>query len=110
MSVGPLGGVVGSAAGAPLSQTQGAATERAKQDAASQERGVEADLKTERAEGIGQTEEDQGASERDADGRRLWERAQKKKQEGEEEAAGEEDAQPDGPQSEESGGRIDLIG
>ena len=108
MSVGPLGGIIGSAAGSPLSQTQGAATERAKQDSAAQERGVEADLKTEKASGIGQTEEDQGTSERDADGRRLWESSAGK--------SGEENSEEDSPQatrkpsSGDTGGQLDLIG
>ena len=104
MSMGPLGGVVGSSAGSPLSQTQGAAAERAKQDAAAQERTVETDRKSEQASGIGQTEEDQGASERDADGRRMWERSGGKKPEAEDH---EEGAKPnvDG-----TGEHLDLIG
>jgi hypothetical protein len=72
MSIGSLGGVIGSAAGAPLSQTSGSETERAK-ESASQSRQVDANEKAERAAGIGQTEQDQESSERDADGRRFWE-------------------------------------
>jgi hypothetical protein len=78
MSVGPMSGVVGSAAGAPLSQTAGSETERAQKDSSAQERQVEKDKKAADAAGIGQTEEDQGASERDADGRRFWEANQEK--------------------------------
>ena len=111
MSVGPLGGIIGSAAGSPLSQTQGAAAERAKQDAAVQERGVEADLKTELASGIGQTEEDQGTSERDADGRRQWEKSPKEKeQEKQEEEAQQSQAPTKKPSTGETGERLDLIG
>ena len=73
MSMGPIGGVVGSAAGAPLSQTKGSETERSQRDASAQARQTETDAKAEQAAGIGQTEEDQQASDRDADGRRLWE-------------------------------------
>ncbi len=73
MNVGPMSGVVGSAAGAPLSQTAGSETERAQKDSSAQERKTEKDQKAADAAGIGQTEEDQGTSERDADGRRFWE-------------------------------------
>jgi hypothetical protein len=73
MSVGPLGGLVGSAAGAPISQTAGGETERTQRDAAVQSREAHAAERAERAAGIGTTEQDQEATERDADGRRLWE-------------------------------------
>jgi hypothetical protein len=73
MSMGPVGGIVGSAAGTPLSQTAGAETERTQRDTASQHRQIDGNERSERAAGIGQTEKDQESSERDADGRRLWE-------------------------------------
>ena len=74
MSVGPMGGIAASAAGSPLAQTQGSETERARQDAASQQRRVQSDQKAESAAGIGETDgEDHEADQRDADGRRLWE-------------------------------------
>ena len=74
MSVGPLGGLAGSAAGSPLAQTQGAAVERARQDAAAQERRIQSDEKADAAAGIGKTDgEDHETAQRDADGRRLWE-------------------------------------
>jgi len=79
MSMGPVGGVVGSAAGASLSQTAGAETERTQRDTASQHQHVDGNERSERASGIGQTEQDQESSERDADGRRLWEAPSKKK-------------------------------
>ena len=81
MNVGPMSGVVGSAAGAPLSQTAGSETERAQKDSSAHQRQVETDKKAADAAGIGQTEEDQGTSERDADGRRFWEAASEKNQE-----------------------------
>jgi hypothetical protein len=73
MSMAPLGGILGSTAGAPLSQTAGSETERLQKDSLAQNRQIEANQKAERAAGIGQTEKDQESSERDADGRRLWE-------------------------------------
>jgi len=68
-----MNGVLGSAAGAPLSQTKGSETERAARESSAQERQVTNDTKAEKAAGIGQTESDEGAADRDADGRKLWE-------------------------------------
>src|SRR4029079_19434868 len=79
MSMGPLGGVVGSAAGTSLSQTAGSETERSQRDTAAQHRQLAGAERSERASGIGQTEQDQESSERDADGRRLWEAPGKRK-------------------------------
>jgi hypothetical protein len=73
MNVASFAGTIGSAAGAPLSQTTGSETERTSRDGAAQQRQVDADQKAELAAGIGQTKEDQESSERDADGRRPWE-------------------------------------
>lgn len=73
MSVGPLGGVVGSAAGAPLSQTKGSESDRAVREGAAQDKRVDGERQADAASGIGQTQEDEAADDRDADGRRLWE-------------------------------------
>ena len=73
MTMVPLGGIIGSAAGAPLSQTAGSETERTAKEGQCQSRLIDAQQSAERAAGIGQTGEDQESSERDADGRRLWE-------------------------------------
>jgi hypothetical protein len=73
MTMAPLGGIVSSAAGAPLSQTTGSEAERLQKDNLAQTRQLDANGQAERAAGIGQTEQDQQSSERDADGRRLWE-------------------------------------
>lgn len=73
MTMTPLGGILGSAAGVPLSQTAGTDTERAQKDSAVQQRQIDTQQRAERAAGIGQTEQDQESSERDADGRRPWE-------------------------------------
>jgi hypothetical protein len=79
MSVGPFGGIAGSAAGAPLAQTKGSEVERLQQDAGAQQRRVQGQLKAETAAGIGQADgEDHQTDERDADGRRLWERPAQK--------------------------------
>jgi hypothetical protein len=81
MSLLPLGGIVNSAAGAPLSQTAGSETERAHRDTGIQQRQVDGNDRSEKAAGIGTTEEDQETSERDADGRRMWEAPAENKKE-----------------------------
>jgi hypothetical protein len=74
MSVGPLGGIAGSAAGTSLAQSKGSDVERSQQDAASQTRRTQSNQKAESASGIGETDgEDHQTADRDADGRRLWE-------------------------------------
>ncbi len=74
MSIGPMGGIAGSAAGSPLAQTQGSEPERAQQDASAQQRRVESDRKADSAAGIGEADgEDHETADRDADGRRFWE-------------------------------------
>jgi hypothetical protein len=73
MTMMPLTGLAGSAAGAPLSQASGSDVERSQKDALAQGRQSDATEKAERAAGIGQTDQDQESSERDADGRRPWE-------------------------------------
>jgi hypothetical protein len=77
MNVGITTGLPASAAGAPRAQTAGAETERSQKDGATRERLVDSQDKSERASGIGTTDEDQQADDRDADGRRMWERAAK---------------------------------
>jgi hypothetical protein len=113
MSMGPLGGVVGSAAGTSLSQTAGAETERSQRDTAAQHRQIDGNERSERASGVGQTEQDQESSERDADGRRLWEAPGKRKRDSKEESAGDDAAalskQSKDP-SGQSGTKLDLTG
>lgn len=110
MSMGPVGGVVGSAAGAPLSQTKGSAKERSAQDATNQARAADSDAKAEKAAGIGETQEDQATSDRDADGRRMWEAIQKAQEQREE----NQDAPSSVKQSKDAtgtaGGKLDLMG
>jgi len=108
MNVGATTGALGSAAGAPLSQTAGPETERAQKESAARERLVDSQNKSERASGIGETHEDSEASERDADGRRPWEAAAKKKAAAEAEAA-EIERQAKDPTGM-SGNELDLTG
>ena len=109
MNVGPMSGVVGSAAGAPLSQTAGSETERAQKDSSAHQRQVENDKKAADADGIGQTEEDQGTSERDADGRRFWETTNDEKKPEQDAADSESERQAKDP-SGNSGNSLDLTG
>jgi hypothetical protein len=102
MSMGPLGGILGSAAGSPLSQTKGATTERAARDSVAKETADQLDLHAEKSAGIGTTEAESEASDRDADGRQAWEWHEKKKP-AEEESAEELAADP------ESEGHLDLF-
>jgi hypothetical protein len=113
MSMGPVGGVVGSAAGTSLSQTAGAETERSQRDTAAQHRQIDGAERSEKASGIGQTEQDQESSERDADGRRLFERAAKPGKGAKDEPSGD-DASAVEKQSKDatglSGTKLDLTG
>ena len=108
MNVGPMSGVTGSAAGAPLSQTSGSEAERTQKDSSDSQRQVNNEKKAADAAGIGQTEQDQGTSERDADGRRFWESAagrQPKPADGEQET-NRQSKDPSG----DSGNSLDLTG
>src|SRR5438132_10437600 len=113
MSMGPVGGVVGSAAGTSLSQTAGSETERAQKESLAQHRQVDGNERAESAAGIGHTEQDQESSERDADGRRLWEAPGKRAKESKDEQA-VEDAAAQARQSKDptgqSGTKLDLTG
>lgn len=107
MNVGVTTGALGSAAGAPLSQTAGAEAERAKKEAGVQQRIAESQAKSEQAQGIGEMHEDEQASERDADGRRLWEAPPEKKNQADEaDHVARQAKDPTGM----SGGALDLTG
>lgn len=117
MSIGPLGGVIGSAAGAPLSQTKGSETERAAREGAAQDNRVASEKHADAASGIGTTEEDQGAEDRDADGRRLWEDPADDDGEQDEHPPQEQPETPPQPTDKrvkdpkgEAGSRLDLLG
>jgi hypothetical protein len=107
MNIGVATGALGSAAGAPLSQTAGAESERTKKEAGVQQRLADAQSKSEQAEGIGEMHQDEQASDRDADGRRLWEAAPEKKDKHDEpENANHQTKDPTGM----TGGALDLTG
>ena len=105
MSLGPLGGIVGSVAGSPLSQTKGTSEERSAREAAAQDKADELDLRAEKSSGVGQAEGDSETNDRDADGRRLWERTEERDQASEEEESHDGSAPP--PDDDEN--RLDLI-
>lgn len=74
MSVGPLGGLVGSVAATPLAQSTGSDVEKVQQATGNQERRVRNEQRAESAGGVGQADgDDHQPAERDADGRRPWE-------------------------------------
>ena len=110
MSVGPIGGVLGSAAGAPLAQTKGSEAERSQRESAAQDRTVASNKKTEKTAGVGETQQDEGASDRDADGRRLWEGQQdnEKPAEAEDDASQQEIRGKDA--TGDAGSQLDLLG
>lgn len=82
MQIGSLG-IVGGAAGIPMSQAKGEA-DRAREASAAREQKSVADAKADDAAGIGRTDgENHETNERDADGRRLWEAPPEAKTDGE---------------------------
>ena len=105
--IGSTGGLIGSAAGAPLSQTSGSSSAGFQKEAAALDRRAATDEKAELAGGIGQTEEDEQTDERDADGRRLWERTRRG-------PASPDDVAPGEPVSKDAtgqaGNELDLVG
>jgi len=111
MSVGPLGGIGGSAAGSPLSQAKGSDVDRTQQESSDQQRQVQVERKAESAAGIGETNgEDHETAERDADGRRLWEKPVKPK----ESSSDDDSASPGSPKNKDTSGQtgnfLDLTG
>ncbi len=110
MNVGAMSGIIGSAAGAPLSQTKGSETERAQKDAVAGQRKADSEKKAEKASGVGETTEDQGVAERDADGRRLWEQPQDQEAAEKENAAASEPPRQVKDPTGNSGNSLDLTG
>jgi hypothetical protein len=110
MTMAPLGGIVTSAAGAPLSQTAGSETERVQKDALHQQRQTDASEQAAAAAGIGQTDEDQQSSERDADGRRFWEAPTKPQARTDKEETAETVVRQSKDASGQSGTQLDLTG
>jgi hypothetical protein len=110
MSVGITGGLIGSAAGAPLSQTAGAETERTQKDSAARERLADNQTKSERASGVGTTEQDQQTDERDADGRRMYEQSGRGADETDAESPATEPPRRVKDPTGQSGNALDLTG
>jgi hypothetical protein len=110
MSMVPLGGIVSSAAGVPLSQTSGSETERAQKDSHAQNRQVDSSQRAEMAAGIGQTVQDQESSERDADGRRLWEALPEDKTDTSDAGSAEAASRQSKDATGQSGTKLDLTG
>lgn len=110
MSIGPTGGIVGSAAGAPLSQTKGSDAERTVEETAQQLRRDKSNESSEKAAGIGKTDEDQEVSDRDADGRRIWEIDEKAKHEEHEDEEEPQANRQSRDASGDSGNALDLSG
>ena len=111
MSIGSLGGILNSAAGAPLAQTKGAEVERLQQDQGAQQLQAQGELRAETAAGIGETDgQEHQAADRDADGRRPWEKTPGH----ENAAAGPPGAAAEAPRSKDvsgqSGSQLDLSG
>jgi hypothetical protein len=109
MTMLPIGGLVSSAAGVPLSQSAGE-TERTQKESQSQSRQIDVSQRAERAAGIGQTEEDQESSERDADGRRLWEAPTEQNKNVAQDDAPVDAARQSKDSTGQSGTRLDLTG
>ncbi|MGW8258435.1 MAG: hypothetical protein ACWGMZ_13195 [Thermoguttaceae bacterium] len=108
-SVGPLSGVLASAAGAPLAQTKGSDLDHTSQDVGAQQRQVANEQKAEMAAGVGQTDgEDHQTDERDADGRLPWKQPPETQQLAPDDSAKEEPHSRD--VSGESGNLLDLSG
>ncbi|REJ68414.1 MAG: hypothetical protein DWQ31_08310 [Planctomycetota bacterium] len=108
-----MGGVLGGAAGSPLSQTKGAEAERAAHETAGQKGRDVNNAKADSAAGIGEADgEGHESHDRDADGRRLWERppgGQGEEPESEEAEASDKTRQSKDV-SGDSGGQLDLTG
>jgi len=103
MSTGPLG-MIGSAAGSPLQQRQGAEKSKNSQDVADQARETQSSQKSENAAGIGETEQHERADDRDADGRRLWEDPAQDSAENDSQPSADHDAKDSVPRSKDTTG------
>ena len=109
MSVGPMG-MLGGAAGSPLSQSQGNDVNKTQQETTDQSRKASSEDKAEQASGVGQTEHDEQASDRDADGRRPWEIGGPPGEEEPAEGAPEDEKRQSKDPSHTRGGQLDVSG
>jgi hypothetical protein len=104
-------GMLGGAAGSPLSQSQGSDVNKTQQDTTDQSRRTASEGKAEQASGVGQTEHDEQASDRDADGRRPWELGGQRSPETEpDEPKEDESPHPSKDPSGTRGGQLDISG
>lgn len=108
MSIGETGGVFASAAGSPLQQRGGPEADRRAKETSDQNRQIDTSIKSEKAAGIGETDEDSEINDRDADGRKLWEQGaeQQHQQQYDEEQSHRQSKDPDGA----AGSELDLTG
>ena len=110
MSVGPMG-MIGSAAGSPLAQGQGADVNKAQQDSTDHVRQTRLNEKAEQASGVGQTQQDEEAQDRDADGRRPWEIGPEDTGDQQAQQSAEDESLPKSRDpSGQRGGQLDLTG
>ena len=111
MSVGGMGGVLGGAAGSPLSQTKGSEAERTANETAAQKGRQVNDAKADAASGIGETDgEGHESHERDADGRRLWERPPTEGEEAKDNPGESSTERQSKDATGDAGGQLDLTG
>ena len=111
MSIGPLGGLAASAAGAPFAQSKGSEVDQVQQESSAQQRKTQNDQKAEMAAGIGQADgEDHQTGERDADGRRLLEKASSEEPQTGSDQGPPEDTPTGKDPTGQSGSLLDLTG
>jgi hypothetical protein len=108
MSIGPMGGILASAAGSPLAQTKGTDVDQSQQASAAQSRQTAFEKKAEAAAGIGETDgQDHETADRDADGRLPWKYILEEKKTSEDTPS---DTPPTPDPSGDAGNLLDLSG
>jgi len=109
MSMGPLNGIVASAAGASLAKRT-SDTQRQAKETSDRQRTTQMADHAELAAGVGQTDgEGHEAHERDADGRRLWE-APPKRHDGKQPEETDQQGNPPPGAADSPGAILDLSG
>ena len=109
MSIGALG-LLGSVTSGQLQQTRGADTDRAGQDARTQNNQAESARHAEAAQGVGEMVQDESTTDRDADGRRLWERVAKREADSDSDRTPQVDSPQSVDPSGQAGNQLDLTG
>lgn len=109
MSMGPMSGILASAAGSSLAKRT-SDSDRIQQQNAAQQGSARAEQLASEAAGVGQTDgEDHDTQDRDADGRRLWELPPTPQENSEEEEKRDENPPPPDP-NQRCGTILDLSG